>query len=84
MRNRAASIHQLELKWKHKLSDQMFHDMLRMLAVLTPAERATLSDPEFITGDEADLILSARSSSSETGKSIRPRKSSAKVRKKPR
>jgi hypothetical protein len=34
--------------------------MLEMLAALTPAERQTLKDPNFITEDEADLIWSDR------------------------
>ena len=31
-----------------------------MIAGLTPAERSTLKDPDFITEDEADLIMSDR------------------------
>jgi hypothetical protein len=34
--------------------------MLEMLAGLTPAERRTLKDPNFITEDEADLIVCDR------------------------
>ena len=60
---------QEELKAKHKLSATQFEDMLEMLAGLTPAERATLKDPDFITEDEADLIYSDRSMK-EPGKSI--------------
>ena len=36
--------------------------MLEMLRELTPAERASLKDPDFITEDEADLIVSDRRS----------------------
>jgi hypothetical protein len=50
----------LELKAKHNLTDQMFQDILEMLAGLTAAERETLKDPDFITEDEADLIVSDR------------------------
>jgi hypothetical protein len=34
--------------------------MLEMLADLTPAERASLEEPDFITEDEADMIVSNR------------------------
>ena len=51
------SRHQLALKARHELSNQQFREMLEMLAELTPAERATLQDPDFITEDEADLIV---------------------------
>ena len=34
--------------------------MLEMLKEHTPAERASLKNPEFITEDEADLIVSDR------------------------
>jgi hypothetical protein len=34
--------------------------MLDMLAGLTPAERASLQEPDFITEDEADIIISNR------------------------
>jgi len=51
---------QEELKRRHQLSDRQFGDMLEMLAGLTPAERATLRDSDFITEDEADLIVSDR------------------------
>jgi hypothetical protein len=54
------SSHQLELKAKHKLSNQQFQEMLEMLAELTPAELKTLKDPDFITEDEADLIVNDR------------------------
>ncbi len=51
---------QLALKAKHKLTDQQFREMLEMLALLTPAERACLKDPDFITEDEADVIVAKR------------------------
>jgi hypothetical protein len=35
--------------------------MKKIIAGLTPAERAQLNDPNFVTEDEADLILSDRS-----------------------
>jgi hypothetical protein len=61
MKTRASlSKRQEELKAKHKLSNRQFNEMLEMLAGLTPAERATLKDPDFITEDEADLIYSDR------------------------
>jgi hypothetical protein len=44
---------QEELKRRHKLSNRQFNEMLEM--------RATLKDPDFITEDEADLIVSDRS-----------------------
>ena len=44
-------------------------EMGRMIAGLTPAERRTLKDPDFITEDEADLIMSDRAVK-EPGKSI--------------
>jgi hypothetical protein len=48
--------HQLELKAKHDLTDEMFEGMLKMLEDLSPEERATLKDQDFITEDEADLV----------------------------
>lgn len=45
---------------KRGLTDDQYADMLEMLADLTPAERRTLSDPDFITEDEADLIVADR------------------------
>src|SRR5580658_10522655 len=44
-------------------------EMRELVAALTPAERRTLKDPDFITEDEADLIMSDRSLK-EPGKSI--------------
>ena len=34
--------------------------MLEMLKTLTPSERQSLNDPNFITEDEADIIVCAR------------------------
>jgi hypothetical protein len=42
------------------LSAQEYREMREMLKNLTPAERASLEDPEFITEDEADLIICDR------------------------
>jgi hypothetical protein len=50
------STRQEALKTRHKLSNRQFQQMLEMLAGLTPAERASLKDPDFITEDEADII----------------------------
>ncbi|MGD1073594.1 MAG: hypothetical protein ABSB15_26070 [Bryobacteraceae bacterium] len=36
-------------------------EMKKVIAGLTPAEKDLLNDPNFITEDEADLILSDRS-----------------------
>ena len=63
------SSRQLTLKKKHKLSDQQFTEMLALLAELTPAERATLETPDFITEDEADLIVNDRNAK-EPGKRV--------------
>jgi hypothetical protein len=61
MKTRAnLSDRQAALKAKHKLSNQQFQQMLEMLAGLTSAERASLKDPDFITEDEADIIVSNR------------------------
>jgi len=54
------SARQQALKAKHKLSNRQFQQMLEMLAGLTPAERASLQEPDFITEDEADIIVSNR------------------------
>jgi hypothetical protein len=48
------------------LSDPSPEEMRAMIARLSPAERATLADPNFITEDEADLIISDRRSDEET------------------
>lgn len=45
---------------KAHLSGRQYQQMLKMLADLTPAERASLKDPDFITEDEADIIVSDR------------------------
>jgi hypothetical protein len=42
------------------LSAQQYREMREMLKDLTPAERALLKDPDFITEDEADLIICDR------------------------
>jgi hypothetical protein len=52
-----------------KLSDSQMREMRSMLAALTPAERAMLKDPDFISEDEADLIISDRRMK-EAGRSI--------------
>lgn len=44
-------------------------EMRKLIEGLSPAERATLKDPDFITEDEADLIISDRSMN-EPGPSI--------------
>lgn len=45
-----------------RLSSRQEKAMLEMLAGLTPAERRTLKDSDFITEDEADIIVSDRRS----------------------
>jgi hypothetical protein len=45
---------------KANLSSREYRQMLKMLAGLTPTERASLKDPDFITEDEADIIVSDR------------------------
>jgi hypothetical protein len=45
---------------KHNLSPEQYLAMREMLEGLTPAERQTLKDPDFITEDEADLIVCDR------------------------
>ena len=54
------SARQQALKARHKLSNRQFQQMLEMLADLTPDERASLEEPDFITEDEADIIVSNR------------------------
>ena len=54
---------------RENLSVEQHQEMLEMLAGLTPAERRTLKDPDFITEDEADLIWSDRALA-ESGESI--------------
>jgi hypothetical protein len=44
-------------KTRAHLSGQEHRDMLQMLKELTRAERASLKDPDFLTEDEADLIV---------------------------
>jgi hypothetical protein len=48
------------------LSAPSAEEMKQLIARLTPAERASLKDPDFITGDEADLIVSERRSGEDT------------------
>jgi hypothetical protein len=48
---------------------RQYRQMRRMLAGLTPAERARLEDPDFITEDEADMIWHGRDLA-EPGESI--------------
>jgi hypothetical protein len=49
-------------KTRAHLSGPEHRDMLQMLKELTPAERASLQYPDFITEDEADLIVCDRRS----------------------
>jgi hypothetical protein len=48
------------------LPESQLHQMLEVLASLTSAERARLKDPDFITEDDADLILCDRRNSEPT------------------
>jgi hypothetical protein len=57
------------MKTRPELSAKQYQEMREMLAGLTPAERATLADPDFITEDEADLIVCDRRED-EPGESI--------------
>jgi hypothetical protein len=50
------------MKTSSNLSGGQHQLMLEMLAGLTPAERRQLKDPDFITEDEADIIISNRRS----------------------
>jgi hypothetical protein len=50
------------MKTRSNLSGREHQHMLEMLAGLTPAERRQLRDPDFITEDEADIIVSNRRS----------------------
>jgi hypothetical protein len=61
----------LEWSWMKKasLSTPSPEEMRAMIAGLTPAERGMLKDPDFITEDEADLIVSDRAVN-EPGESI--------------
>ena len=54
------SARQQALKARHELSNRQFQQMLEMLADLTPAEHASLEEPDFITEEEADNIVSNR------------------------
>jgi hypothetical protein len=60
------SSRQEALKIQYNLSESQFRQMLELLASLTPAERGTLKDPDFITEDEADLIICDRRDSEPT------------------
>ena len=42
------------------LTEEQYSEMLGMLKGLSAAERKTLADPDFITEDEADLIVCYR------------------------
>ena len=55
---------------KRGLSDEQYNDMLEMLTQLTPAERSMLKYPDFITEDEADIIVSDRRLASESTVSL--------------
>ena len=48
------------LKVRHGLTDLQFRQMKEMLTCLTAAERRKLGNPDFITEDEADIIVSNR------------------------
>jgi hypothetical protein len=48
------------LRRKHNMTEEGFREMLKVLHDLTPAERATLADPDFVTEDEDDLIVNDR------------------------
>ena len=50
------------MKTRSNLSGREHQLMLEMLAGLTPAERRQLKDADFITEDEADIIVSNRRS----------------------
>lgn len=45
---------------RRNLSNDEYRDMKEMLSLLTPVERSTLADPNFITEDEADNIVCNR------------------------
>jgi hypothetical protein len=61
--------HQRELKVKHRLTEHMFQQMLEGLEDLSPEERALLKDQDFITEDEADIIVHKRAME-EPGESV--------------
>jgi len=56
-KNLSGTPHQRELKVKHRLTEHMFQQVLEGLEDLSPEERALLNDNDFITEDEADLIM---------------------------
>jgi hypothetical protein len=68
-KNLSGTPHQRELKVKHQLTEYMFQGMLEALENLSPEERAILKDQDFITEDEADIIMSHRAMN-EPGESI--------------
>jgi hypothetical protein len=55
---------------KQNLSPDELREMRQMLEGLTPAERARLSDPDFITEDEADIIICDRRLKEEGHKAV--------------
>lgn len=59
-KNLSGTPHQRELKVKHQLTEDMFQKMLEGLEDLSPEERAILKDQDFITEDEADIIMGRR------------------------
>ncbi|HWE52646.1 MAG TPA: hypothetical protein VG273_22835 [Bryobacteraceae bacterium] len=63
-----ATSHQLALKAQNKLSDREFAEMMDMLEELTPAERRGLENPDFITEDEADMIVIHRREARDKGR----------------
>jgi hypothetical protein len=71
------------MKTTGNLSAEQYRDMLQMLKDLTPKERASLADPDFITEDEADIIVSNRRAN-EPGRRISADQLFAEVGYKPR
>jgi hypothetical protein len=68
-KNLSGAPHQRELKVQHQLTEDMFQKMLEGLEDLSPDERAILKDQDFITEDEADLIMGRRAKE-EPGESV--------------
>jgi hypothetical protein len=68
-KNLSGTPHQRELKVKHQLTQDMFQKMLEGLEDLSPEERAILENQDFITEDEADIIMSRRAKE-EPGESV--------------
>ena len=48
------------MKTEENLSPPSAEEMRELIASLSPAERASLNDSDFITEDEADLIMADR------------------------